>query len=323
MRFLRGAVVCALVLGASACRRDHGVHAFLDESYPDKLSEWRLFTTQGAKLVANDRVFGYDVRTPLFANYASKKRTVWMPPGKKAAAMNDGSIDFPVGTIFTKTFAYPAAAGERRIETRLLVRRASGWVALPYVWNTEQTEATLAPTGDMTSVTYRDDHGAENQITYSVPNVNQCRSCHDQGGDTVPIGPKVRNLDAATLHRIGLAEPPRPADSLDARARAYLDANCAHCHNPNGSAMAIPLDYRIEQTDPARLGVRFAATKPVPNAPGLANIIEPGNPDRSLLVVRMESTEPKIGMPTLGHDVVDREGIELIRQWIRAMKPRA
>ena len=144
-----------------------------------------------------------------------KKRTLWMPPGKKARARTDGSIEFPVGTIFTKTFSYPAAAGERRIETRLLVRRASGWVALPYVWNREQTEATLAPTGDMTSVTYRDGHGAEHQITYSVPNVNQCRSCHDQGGDTVPIGPKVRNLDAATLQRIGLAEPSRSADSLD------------------------------------------------------------------------------------------------------------
>ncbi len=262
MRFLRGAVVCALVLGASACRRDNGVHAFLDESYPDKLSDWRLFGTHGANLVANEGVFAYEVRTPLFANYAMKKRTLWMPPGKKARARTDGSIEFPAGTIFTKTFSYPAAAGERRIETRLLVRRASGWVALPYVWNREQTEATLAHRRrDLGHVPGWPRRGTPDHVfrpqRESVPEVS--RSGRRHGSHRAQGAQPGRR----TLQRIGLAEPSRSADSLDVRARAYLDANCAHCHNPSGSAMAIPLDYRLEQTDPTRLGVRFAVTKPV------------------------------------------------------------
>jgi hypothetical protein len=36
----------------------------------------------------------------------------------------------------------------RLMETRLLVRRADGWIALPYVWNADQTDAVLARTGE-------------------------------------------------------------------------------------------------------------------------------------------------------------------------------
>ena len=42
----------------------------------------------------------------------------------------------------------------------------------------------------------------------------------------------------------------------------------------------------------------------------------PGQPDASILVFRIESTEPEIRMPELGRNLVDDAGVALIRQWI-------
>src|SRR3546814_5206471 len=100
----------------------------------------------------------FDLNTPLFSDYAHKLRTVWMPEGAHARYEAHEALDFPVGTIISKTFFYPLANGKdavartddtahdragegldlrnvRMIETRLLVRREAGWVAIPYVWN--------------------------------------------------------------------------------------------------------------------------------------------------------------------------------------------
>jgi hypothetical protein len=308
MKFCWAALAVAVFV--AGCDRNRGVRVFLDETYPDGLSEWQLFTAAGPNLTPNQNVVAYEVRTALFSNYAHKYRTMWIPPGKKAAARSDGSIEFPVGTILSKTFSFDG----RLIETRLLIHRPKGWVGVPYVWNRDQTEATLAVSGDFTTV-----RANGRDIEYAIPNVNQCRSCHDQAGDTVPLGPTVRNLDVATLARLGIAEPaPEPA-TLESRARAYLDVNCATCHNPSGSAMAIPVDFSYSQTLPASFGVQQIATKPVDTS-GLRLIIAPGDPEHSILIHRMQSTDPKIGMPTIGHSAIDREGVELIAQWIRSMR---
>lgn len=47
--------------------------------------------------------------------------------------------------------------------------------------------------------------------------------------------------------------------------------------------------------------------------------IYPGRPDESILLYRMEHTEPSIAMPELGRSTVHREGVELIRGWIAAL----
>ena len=168
----------------------------------------------------------YELNSPLFSDYAQKWRTVWMPKGVAATYDPAKSFDFPVGTIVTKTFYYttPADAASpqtsgtvvkmtpasyqsgvggldlkhvRLIETRLLVRRAEGWVAFPYVWNAEGTDATLERTGADVPLTFVD--GAERtDFTYSVPNQNQCAGCHAQDFRTrkiSPIGLKARHLN--------------------------------------------------------------------------------------------------------------------------------
>ena len=139
---------------------------FHAEGLPPKLSDWHVVQRMGERLALNQGVVPYDLATPLFTDYAHKLRTLWVPPGKAAAYDPQHTFDFPVGTIISKTFYYPRAGGAkgvartydstrdfagegldldhvRLIETRLLVRREAGWVAIPYVWNAAQDEAEV------------------------------------------------------------------------------------------------------------------------------------------------------------------------------------
>lgn len=315
-----------------------GVRVYLEEPYPEKLSKWRLFTGKAADLTPNAGVVPYDLNTPLFSDYAEKRRTVWMPAGQAAVYHPTDAFDFPVGTVFTKTFHY----GPRLIETRLLIHTAAGWIGLPYVWNEQQNEAYLRVEGDTARVQLRD-----TAFDYMIPNVNQCKGCHDQSKRTAPLGPKARNLNRDFPYadgpanqldywtRIGYLKgapaPDRvqrtavwddPTTGSAERARAYLDVNCAHCHNPAGPGNTSGLDLRAEAADPVRLGV---CKVPVAAGRGSGDLrfgIAPGAPDQSILVHRMLSTEPKVIMPELGRVLVHREGVALVREWISSLRER-
>ncbi len=329
---------------ARLSRRD--VRAIVEEPYPKQLSEWHLFNGPAPALQPNRGVLPYDLNTPLFSDYASKYRFVWMPPGTSARYRDDGVFDFPLGTIFAKTFAFPndGRPGERLIETRLLVHAKSGWVGLPYVWDVAQRDATLQLVPDPVPAKWTDASGRRHDFTYSIPNVNECHECHDDQKVMQPIGPKARNLNrdyayadgrANQLERWqqvgylkGLLAPgvrPRAAvwndpatGSLDARARAYLDNNCAHCHQPGGQAGYTGVDLRLTQADLVRMG----ACKPpnsAGNMGGLSYDLVPGRADESILIYRLESTAPKVSMPQLGRAVVHEEGVKLLRDWIASL----
>jgi uncharacterized repeat protein (TIGR03806 family) len=319
----------------------------VEEPYPQKLSEWRLFRANQPALVPNDRVLPYDLNTPLFSDYASKYRFVWMPAGTSAKYSQDETFEFPVGTLFAKTFAFPLNgpnAPEKLIETRLLVRAKTGWVALPYIWDTAQRDAALQLVPDPVPIRYTEASGQTRDFTYFIPNVNECKQCHEHNKVLEPIGPKARNLNKdypyaggtanqlARWTRVGyLQGAPDPAaapkaakwddptsGTLDARARAYLDNNCAHCHQPAGSAGYSGLDLRITQADDRKLG-----SYKIPTSAGRVGNLKfdvlPGRPDESILLARMEATKPKIMMPQIGRSVVHAEGVALIREWIASL----
>ncbi len=231
------------------------------------------------------------------------------------------------------------------IETRLLVRYDDGWKALPYVWNAAQDAAFLEVAGDLMSLELV--RGAEfKPIAYVVPDVNQCAGCHtpDHGSKELrPLGPRAwqlnREFDYAdgTANQIDqwqalgildgvMAGLPQGVDwhapgdaTLAERARAYLDANCAHCHNPDGSADTSALHLDAD----APLDRRFGLCKP-PVAVGLGSgdrpyDIYPGRPDDSILLFRMQHTDPAIAMPELGRGAVHVEAVVLVRDWIAGM----
>ena len=238
-------------------------------------------------------------------------------------------------------------ANVRLIETRLLVRREHGWEALPYVWNAQQTDAELARTGDETPLELVADGEATEAFTYVVPNENQCAGCHVTDVNAkrlVPLGLKARHLnrdynygsgpenELAHLEKVGYltgvpaqADIPRNANwrdttrSLDARARAYLDVNCAHCHSGTGPANTTGLSFEPAVATDRRLGV---CKPPVAAGRGTGDHmidIIPGHPDDSILPYRLASREPGVMMPEQGRGTVHREGLALIRDWIAAM----
>ena len=296
---------------------------------PRTLAEYGFFLDRAGR-VPDERLIAYELNTPLWSDGADKLRYVYVPEGEAVRPDADGLLQFPVGTAIIKTFAFGEGADQRYIETRLLLHRADGWLALPYRWNEEQTEARLAVAGARIPITTP----AGDTISYRIPNKNQCKTCHSKNGAVIPIGPKARNLSAGWLgemERAGtLTAIPEGHDTLPdwrgrangdtaALARAYLDVNCAHCHQPGGAASNSGLDLRWEQDDPAAIGIGKPPVAAGRGAGGFAVSIAPGDPDASILAYRMASAEPGIAMPELGKETIDHDGVAVIRRWISEM----
>ena len=111
-----------------------------------------------------------------------------------------------------------------------------------------------------------------------------------------------------------------PSASLDARARAYLDINCAMCHNANGVANVTGLSLGDNIPEDHHLGICKSPEAAGPGTGGRLFDIVPGHPDQSILMHRMASTRPGVMMPEIGRSTVDREGEALIRDWILSLQ---
>lgn len=342
-------VVLSALLVAACTPQPSGpdMKAILAADPAPVLSDYGLFTDAAARSPA-EGVTPYDLVNPLFSDHAAKHRLVFVPDGKAAQYNADGVFDFPVGSVLVKTFAFAPDMrnpdeGERYVETRLLIHKAEGWVALPYVWDSDQTEAAYAPVGKRETIETISPAGEPLAIDYHVPNRNQCKTCHAAGKELTPIGPRARNLNhdgpggvnqiADWAARGLLAGAPSPEEApvvpaafdaalpLEARARAWLDINCAHCHNATGGASNSGLFLDWSETDPTGWGV---LKRPVAAGRGAGDklfVIDPGSPDSSILVHRTASLEPGVMMPELGRSTVDQRGLALVRDWIASMPP--
>lgn len=325
------ALAALLLAGGARATVDHA--ALLADAPPATLAATGLFGPGGAG-DPDKTLIAYAPNSPLFSDYAAKARWIALPPGGRIGWRDAGALNFPVGTVLVKSFGYPMAAGFRTLETRLLVRRASGWVGLPYVWRADGRDADLKKAGARIAVTAVLAGGAR-AIDYAVPNVNQCKGCHALDGAIAPIGLKGRNLSDAVLNRLAPftpAMPPRRAIARVAawddprtggvalRARAYLDANCAHCHNPRGAASNSGLFLQWENADRAALGIGKRPVAAGHASGGLNFDVKPGDPDGSIMAHRMASTEAGVAMPELGRSTVHIEGLALIRQWIASLR---
>lgn len=371
---VRAMVLVVALLMLAACGKPAAVH-FFEQGQPATLDEWHVLRIHDGKLSLNDGVVPYDLNTPLFSDYAHKLRTVWMPKGQAAGYQPEHAFDFPVGTILSKTFYYPlpatgAADGKsvartppsqsslheesldlskvRLIETRLLVHRKEGWVALPYVWNQEQTVATLQRTGASVDLELVAADGSREAFAYQVPDQNQCGGCHitdNRSRKLLPIGPKARHLNREFDYRSGrdnqlahlaklgylkdlpppdqlprVADATDPAAPLEARARAYLDVNCGHCHSRTGPAITSGLWLDAPTKDHLKLGM---CKQPIAAGKGTGNRrydIQPGDADASIIAYRMDSHDPAVMMPEVGRAVVHSEGVRLISDWINTLE---
>lgn len=268
-------------------------------------------------------------------------KTFYYPRDGEAVALADDTTAERLNSGFTLSEV-------RLIETRILVRREGGWEALPYVWNEEQSDAVLKRTGDVQQLTLAGGEGGAQDFAYIVPNANQCAGCHATNATTreiEPIGPKARHLNRDFAYSDGVANQlakwgdlgllsdglapdaaPRNAvwndadTALDTRARAYLDINCAHCHNRVGPADTSGL--LLEHDAP--IGPSLGLCKP-PIAAGKGTGgrvfgIVPGDAEQSIFTYRLESTDPSIMMPELGRSLSHEEGAQLIAEWIESLE---
>ncbi|MCP3140120.1 SO2930 family diheme c-type cytochrome [Pyxidicoccus xibeiensis] len=331
---------------------------------PNTLSGFGLFTgspaTGGLQPVEGN--VPYELTTPLFSDYSVKSRTLYVPPGKKAGYQARDVLDLPVGTIITKTFAFPADLRQptqnvRVLETRVLVRQPGGWEAFPYVWNAEQTEATLDNGGELfRNVQFIGEDGVTRKLDYLVPSKNQCSKCHhvfdaQKRQVMVPIGVKARYLNRdftyggepinqlqhlANLGKLEGLPPalqlPRAPDAfnpleadLGTRARTYLDINCAHCHNARaeaGDTSRLFLDITSTETPNLNMGICKRPGSAGSGVGGEFDIV-PGDHSVSILWYRMHTEESGKMMPELGRALRHDQGSSLIADWIEAMPDRS
>jgi uncharacterized repeat protein (TIGR03806 family) len=300
-------------------------------------------------------VIPYDVISVLFADRAEKLRFLSIPAGTRATYDPMDFWDYPDGTKFIKTFFYHRDArdpslGRRLIETRIVEREAGTWTGRTYVWNDAQTEATRLKVGVTLSVSWIDPAGQNQTQDYRVPNDNECKTCHSKDHVFQPLGPRTRQLNRdhdygapgaplvenqidhlAALGLVSGTIPP-PAERftlsdpygdapLDDRARSYLDANCSHCHRPGGEAGSSALDLRQEITDPYALGTCRQPVAAGPGSGGHIYDVVPGSPDTSIMIFRVESTDPELKMPEVPTLTSDADGVALLHDWIAAMPP--
>jgi glucose/arabinose dehydrogenase len=114
-----------------------------------------------------------------------------------------------------------------------------------------------------------------------------------------------------------LVDPSDASQSVEARAKSYLHANCAQCHVEAGGGNALmELEYHQPRNKMRVVGVKPQHhTFDVPDA----KLIEPGHPEKSIIYLRM-TRRTQGQMPPLATVEVDREGTQVIHDWIKSMK---
>lgn len=114
-----------------------------------------------------------------------------------------------------------------------------------------------------------------------------------------------------------LVDPYDPREPLEVRARSYLHANCAQCHvQAGGGNSQISLAFSKSLRDMKMLDLEPLHHRfDIPDA----RLVAPGDPARSVLLHRM-ATRGRGKMPQLATSLVDRQAVELIREWIRRME---
>ncbi len=272
----------------------------------------------------------YSVISPLWSDAAEKERYFALPDNTKIGLTESGDFLFPVGSVLMKHFKL----NDRFIETRLFARGELGWQGFSYEWRDDQKDAVLLNDAKEKLV---------EGVQWQYPSRSQCLTCHTQvanfslGLETLQLnnailygasGIHAQQLD--TLEHINVFSTAITAHqkmqtlfslsdntaSLAQRARSYLHSNCSNCHSPNGPT-PVNLDLRFNTA--------FAATETCNAQPAAgdlginnARIIAPGEPERSVLLARMNVRDAN-QMPPLASHVVDQAAIDVISAWIAGL----
>lgn len=318
------------------------------KAFPRLLSQTGAFANT-AKLIPARGLVPYTVNSPLWSDGAVKSRWVAVPAGQKVTFAEKGEWQFPNGTVFVKHFELPVDDAHpevrRRLETRLLVRDASGAAyGVTYKWRADNSDADLLTDSLSENVTIGTANAGTRMQTWYYPSQTDCIRCHTPAASYV-LGPKTRQLngeftypttgikdnqirtwshlglfnvsmDDAMLASLDHLSPPAATSaSVEQRVRSYLDANCAQCHRPGGvhalwdARFDTPLAGAaiVNSTSINKLGI-----------PG-ARVVRPGDLEHSVLYRRVNTLDAAGKMPPLARNTIDPAAVALLAEWIQSM----
>lgn len=314
-----------------------------------KLSDYHFFVGEMKNQNPATNVLSFEPASSLFTDYAKKKRFVWMPNGLKATFNgNNKVLELPVGAALIKTFYYDhvqPSNSTRIMETRIMIRKSTGWIFAEYIWNTEQTEANLDLNGSYSNISWNEDNITPKSSNYRFPSSTECITCHKSSNIPIPIGIKPQNLNlnynysgvsknqltkwieqgylenAIPTNIVSTVNYKDTSNSLNLRVRSYLDINCAHCHQQNSHCDYRPMRFAFSETNlPANLGI-CVPPQDLSIGSGISSVVQPNNIARSMMFYRLNTSDESFRMPLLGRTIIHTEGIALIQEWINSLPP--
>ena len=297
-------------------------------------------------LAPADGLIPYDLIVPFWSDGAEKSRFVSVPQNQTIKFSPTGEWVFPRGTVFVKTFFLATNEtnpdSPRRLETRLLVCDETGGVyGVVYKWRADGNDADLLATNLTEAIPIQTATGVRTQLWY-YPSRQDCLTCHTANAGFV-LGVKTRQLNRAFTFPTGVTENelrawdhaglfdtnfsdtelkqfPRLAatddlsQSLEDRARSYLDANCANCHRPKGTVAYFDARYDTPLVRGGLIDGNVLFDERIDGA----RVIAPNDIWRSILYMRANTTEA-FKMPPLARNTIDTRGMKLLREWIESL----
>lgn len=300
---------------------------------PQSLRETGLYSDFENEVLAPG-VREFEPHFALWSDGATKRRFVYLPPGSQIDTSDMDYWVYPVGTRLWKEFWRDGV----RVETRLLYKIRAGegagsWRMVAFAWNQEQTEADAVPSG------------ADDALGtgHDIPPQVECLRCHGSvtdiglGFSAVMLDHDDAGVSLANLIAEGrLSNPPAgtgtpyfplPGDAVDQAAMGYLHANCGSCHNPRsevfGSGDAL-MNLRLYVDEIATVEGSPAYTTTVcqpeqTDIPAAEQIIVPGQPDASAVVIRMSQRNTEDQMPEIATEEVDDAAVAALRAWVESI----
>jgi uncharacterized repeat protein (TIGR03806 family) len=107
--------------------------------------------------------------------------------------------------------------------------------------------------------------------------------------------------------------------NTEMRARAYLETNCAHCHNNKGLASSTGLYLDVFRNVNQNYGICKSPVTAGSASGGRSFDVVPGAADSSILSYRIHAENSSINMPPLARSVAHDEAVTLIDSWINTV----